>query len=334
MRKDPHIRYKVARTVEQLCGFLNIEVARVLQRMGRPPDFFETETRGVTATEYFEGWNAMLAEAGRDDAPLVLGQSYARGPFNSAFFAFTCSPTVAVGLERLALFKPLTGPLFLGLERTDDGGLCVVKTTNQPGLPLPASFAATELVFLIEAIRICTGQPVRAQAATLAAPVPRQDEIEAFIGCPISISQSTTITLSASVADQRLLSSNADQWAQLEPDFRRQIVLQREGQAVAARLRAALTEMLPAGEAHVTDAARRLRLSARSLQRHLKDEGTTFQAELNTTREALARQYLTSTELNVEEISFLLAYRDPNSFYRAFHSWTGQTPATLRAAPS
>ena len=331
MGKDQHIRYKVARTVEQLCGFLDISVARVLQRMGRPADFFEHEVRGVTPTEYFEGWNAMLAEADRADAPLLLGQAYARGPFNPAFFAFTCSPTVSVGLERLALFKPLTGPLHLGLRRRETGDLHITKGTNMPGLPLPATFAATELVFLIEATRICTGQPVTARAASLPAPVACQPEIEAFIGCPVTIGQAASLTVARAAADLRLLSSNADQWAQLEPGFRRQINLQRTGQAITARLRAVLAEMLPAGEAHVNDAARRLYLSARSLQRHLKDEGTTFQAELNATREALARQYLTSTELNVEEISYLLAYRDPNSFYRAFQVWTGQTPGTLRS---
>ncbi|MEL6564795.1 MAG: helix-turn-helix domain-containing protein [Pseudomonadota bacterium] len=331
MGKDPHIRYKVARTVEQLCGFLDIDVGAVLRRMGRPPDFFEHEVRGVTPSEYFEGWEAMMAEADRPDAPLMLGQAYARGPFNPAFFAFTCSPTVAVGLERLALFKPLTGPLHLGLSRTTDGGLHVVKRTNAAGLALPASFAATELVFLIEAIRICTGHPVQARAASLPNPVPCLAEIASFLGCPITIGTTAGITLPRADTERRLLSSNADQWAQLEPSFRRQINLQREGQAVTARLRAVLAEMLPAGEAHVTNAAARLHLSPRSLQRHLKDEGTTYQAELNAMREALARQYLTSTELNVEEISYLLAYRDPNSFYRAFQGWTGQTPGAVRS---
>ncbi len=334
MRQEQHIRYKVARTVEQLCGLLGIRVADVLRRMGRPPDFFENETRGVDPVTYFEGWDAMLEQSGRPDAPLLLGQAYARGPFNPAFFAFTCSPTVAVGLQRLAIFKPLTGPLRLMPERTGDGGLHITKSTNVPGLALPATFAATELVFLIEAIRICTGHDVRARAATLAAPVACQAEIEAFIGCPISVGLTTGLTLSNADADRRLLSSNADQWAQMEPGFRQQMQQQRAGQAVTLRLRDVLAAMLPAGEAHVNDAARRLHLSARSLQRHLRDEGTTYQAELNATREALARQYLTSSELNVEEISYLLAYRDPNSFYRAFQVWTGTTPGALRRTVS
>jgi len=34
------------------------------------------------------------------------------------------------------------------------------------------------------------------------------------------------------------------------------------------------------------------------------------------------------------EISFLLDYEDPNSSFRAFQSWTGETPEQVRAAGS
>ena len=50
------------------------------------------------------------------------------------------------------------------------------------------------------------------------------------------------------------------------------------------------------------------------------------------TREALARYYLASSSLSAAEISFLLGYDDPNSFYRAFHGWTGKTPDGVRSA--
>ncbi|MEO0401660.1 MAG: helix-turn-helix domain-containing protein [Pseudomonadota bacterium] len=328
---DPHqIRYKTARTTEQLCGLLRIDPAAVLRRMRFPADFFQNEGRGVTTADFFAGWDAIMAEANRPDTPLFLGQAYARGPFNPAFFAFTCSPTVVVGLERLALFKPLTGPHYLGLSRDEKRNLIINKSSNNPAHPLPASFAATELVFLIEAIRTCTGHSVTAQRATLPARLPCHSEVEAFIGCEITLDPHTTMQLSADDSDRVLLSADPDQWAQIEPNFRRQMQMQTAEQTMTTRLRNILPEMLPAGEASIDAAAARLRLSARSLQRRLKNEGTRFQQILDTTREDMARQYLAKTDLNIEEISYLLAYRDPNSFYRAFQGWTGQTPLSVR----
>ncbi|WP_299549577.1 AraC family transcriptional regulator [uncultured Tateyamaria sp.] len=324
--------YKIARTTEQLCGLLHVDPTAVMRRMRFPTDFLQNDGRGVTAADYFSGWNAILAEADRDDAPLFLGRAYARGPFNPAFFAFTCSPTVAVGLERLSLFKPLTGPLILSLNRLQDQTLEITKTSNQPTLPLPATFAATELAFLTEAIRACTGHHVTPRSARLPERIACHEALEEFLGTPIETGGANRITLSPEDADRKLLSADPAQWAQLEPNFKRQMQLQNSEQAIAARLRAALSEMLPAGEATIDAAARRMRLSTRSLQRLLRAEGTRFQQILDSTRANLAREYLTSTELNVAEISYLLAYRDPNSFYRAFNTWTGQTPQSVRAA--
>lgn len=78
--------------------------------------------------------------------------------------------------------------------------------------------------------------------------------------------------------------------------------------------------------------ARRLGLSKRTPQRRIEDEGTSFQQILKETREALARHYLEKTSLPVAEISFLLGFSEPNSFYRAFRAWTGTTPDQARRA--
>jgi len=53
---------------------------------------------------------------------------------------------------------------------------------------------------------------------------------------------------------------------------------------------------------------------------------------LNELREELAIHYLSSTQFSSAEISFLLGYEEPNSFFRAFRTWTGQTPEIVRAS--
>ncbi len=76
--------------------------------------------------------------------------------------------------------------------------------------------------------------------------------------------------------------------------------------------------------------ARRLGMSQRSLQRQLGTEGLTYKDLLQATRQSLAQHYLVKTDLPVAEISFLLGFEEPNSFFRAFRGWTGQTPDRLR----
>ena len=96
------------------------------------------------------------------------------------------------------------------------------------------------------------------------------------------------------------------------------------------RVRAALLEGLPSGLASIEAITRKLAMSRRTLQRRIEAEGTSFQAILRDTREALARHYLERTALPAAEISFLLGFDEPNSFYRAFRGWTGLTPDSVR----
>lgn len=100
----------------------------------------------------------------------------------------------------------------------------------------------------------------------------------------------------------------------------------------AERVQAALLEALRSGQASMQSIARKLALSKRTLQRRIEVEGTSYQVLLDETRTNLARHYLENTTLSVAEISFLLGFSEPNSFYRAFRVWTGTTPDHLRRA--
>ena len=95
-------------------------------------------------------------------------------------------------------------------------------------------------------------------------------------------------------------------------------------------MHAALLELLPSGSASIEAVSKRLGTSTRTLQRRLSREQSNFQAVLNKTREDLARYYLKTSDMSGAEISFLLGFEDPNSFFRAFHAWTGETPEKVR----
>ena len=91
-----------------------------------------------------------------------------------------------------------------------------------------------------------------------------------------------------------------------------------------------MVELLPRGTATIDDVAPALGVSKRTLQRKLKAEETNFQQQLNATREMLAKNYLLNTTMSTDDIAFLLAYQETNSFLRAFHAWTGESVQQYR----
>jgi AraC-like DNA-binding protein len=96
---------------------------------------------------------------------------------------------------------------------------------------------------------------------------------------------------------------------------------------VAAVVRARLPEPISAD-----DAAALLDTSARTLQRRLEADGTSFTAVVEATREALARELLGAGELTVAEVAYRVGFADAATFSRAFKRWTGTPPGRFRRA--
>ena len=88
---------------------------------------------------------------------------------------------------------------------------------------------------------------------------------------------------------------------------------------------------LPRGETRQDMIARELGMSGRTLSRRLKAEDTTFGDLLELVRREMSQRYLRDPQLSINEVTFLLGYSEPSTFFRAFKRWTGSTPRAWRA---
>jgi AraC-like DNA-binding protein len=76
--------------------------------------------------------------------------------------------------------------------------------------------------------------------------------------------------------------------------------------------------------------ANQLHMSESTLQRRLAKEGYKFQQLLDQVRNKLAHEYLTSTQLTINEIAALLGFSDAANFRRSFKRWSNKTPTIVR----
>ncbi|HET6984483.1 MAG TPA: helix-turn-helix domain-containing protein, partial [Myxococcaceae bacterium] len=93
-----------------------------------------------------------------------------------------------------------------------------------------------------------------------------------------------------------------------------------------------IAERLGAGEPSQGSIAKQMGMSERTLQRRLQTEGATFNELLEQARRTIACSYLADRKLAAYEVSFLLGYAEPSTFFRAFKRWTGKTPLEYRAS--
>jgi AraC-like DNA-binding protein len=309
---------------------LGVQPANVLRRAQLPEDLFARVNATVSAESYFRLWQAVADELADPDCGLRIGQLISAETFDPPIFAALCSPDLNTAAARLSRFKKLIGPLTLDVAVRSDR--TVLNLGCIGALRLPVALGTTEVVFLVHFARMATRSPVQPIEVTTPEPVRNPDAYAAFLGVAITAGPSYSVSFTEQEARLPFLTANAPIWDIFESQFRQRLAEIEATAQVAERVRAALLELLPSGRSSIQDVAQTLGVSSRSLQRSLGRESTSFQKVLNTTREDLARYYLRTSALPGAEISFLLGYDDPNSFFRAFHQWTGKTPETVRAA--
>jgi AraC-like DNA-binding protein len=99
---------------------------------------------------------------------------------------------------------------------------------------------------------------------------------------------------------------------------------------LADEVRSLLFEALNGGDMNLEAISQQLGTSPRTLQRKLKEEGTTHQDLLDEIRRDLSKRYLSEPQMAICEVAYLLGFSEPSAFHRAFRRWTGITPREYR----
>jgi AraC-like DNA-binding protein len=103
-----------------------------------------------------------------------------------------------------------------------------------------------------------------------------------------------------------------------------------QGETVRHTVRAVIWSLLGDGTPALERVADALGMPPRTLQRRLAAEGTSLHAEIEEIRKTMALAALRDRSTSIEDVSILLGYADPSTFFRSFKRWTGTTPRRFR----
>jgi len=149
---------------------------------------------------------------------------------------------------------------------------------------------------------------------------------QAALGCPVEFeAENVAIAFDEQAAAQPVLSGNPELAAEADKLAARYME-GVEPDTAAARVRALLLKAMSSGDVDQDGIARALNQSPSTLQRRLREEGTSYQRLLDATRRDLALDYLREGRHSLADITFLLGFTDQSNFTRAFRRWTGKTP--------
>ena len=314
-----------------------IAASPVLRRAQLPGDLFARQNVRLDSVNFFKLWTAIDAEAASIDGAvptaLQIAKVMSSDWFDPELFAALCSANLAGALDRIAKYVRLIAPMVINVERSPAHTTVTIDFMDCT-MPPPAVFLAFKLVFFVQLARLATRSQVQPLRVSLPSArdesVPAMSAYQHYFGIAVSEAPLAGLVFSNDDMERPFLTENHKLWLFFEPSLRQRLADLDKTASMAERVRATLLEAMPAGEVSMQSVSRKLAVSVRTLQRRLQDEGTSFQLTLDVLRQSLAQHYLRNTEMSSAEISFLLGFEDANSFARAFQSWTGKTPQTVR----
>lgn len=301
-----------------------------MRSAGLPIGLFREDKILLTTEEFFALYRG-LAEVSRDPAiGLRLGTEDRMERYDPIAIAAVSTRSLRDAIGRIGRYKQLTCPEKIELvERGNESAVhftWLLAHEDEPAMLVDICFA-----WILSIARRGTGHSIHPKRVEFQRPEANRAIYEKYFQCPIKFKAAKNVLVfNQADVDALFLTSNADLLAtvapQLEAELKQQLMENNFREQVKGTLKRLLAGERPAIE-HV---ARELRLSKRTLQRRLTDEGITFQQLMEEARRELARHYLLHSSLELNETAYLLGYEDANSFFRAFHEWEGTSPGQWR----
>jgi AraC-like DNA-binding protein len=281
-------------------------------------------------------WDEAARQSGDEAFGLHAAERLSIGAFGVFDYVLRTAPTLGAMLERLSRYNRLAHDAAVISVAPRGEVTRLEHALRGAGATQSRHAAEFTLAAIVVGGAQISGAPLRPLAVHFRHPVPATEYVTAEHARLFGVAPRFGMAVNALELDRATVSRPcpaADPvLSQVMERYAEALLAARPdpSESVASRVRRQIAADLSTGEASLASVAHKLRMSERSLQRRLADEGVTFDALLDDLRRELALRYLADPKLAIAEIAYLLGYSDPSPFHRAVKRWTGTTPRALR----
>lgn len=328
-------RFNIPDVFWQALKTIGLEPSAVLRQARLPVTLNLHERRDrrqVSTLEFFRLWEAVGTLNPDPAAGILLVTQLDSATLPPASFAAFIARDFRDGLHRLARFKQLCTPERVRV--TEEGNTCTVTIdwlrTQEPA---PALLIDAAFATFVELGRRGSRVHIIPRGVELARPENGHKALADFFGCPVRFgAERNALVFDVADLNRPFPGHNPELLEILNPVLIAALAEATAPPTISHQVKGALKRILASGRPEMAEVAREIGMSERTLQRRITEEGTSFRQLMLETRQEVVRHLLTEPSIEIEEIAGLLGYEDANSFYRAFRTWEGTTPARWRAS--
>lgn len=330
----PSVTGQVVRAIRRSAVEREWKLDAWLQDAGIPAEAGTNPRERVARSAFARLWRRIERESGDAAIAFEVGSSTPFGTYDVIDSLIQTAETVHGALDALTrAYRLIHDPTVVTLERDATRGIWRYEVTNDLD---GYSRYAVDLVF-----STVVGH-LRAAAEVDLSPVQinllsdrraSRARYEAFFRGPVGLGcQHAELQFSAETLDRPLPRANPMVHRVLQGHVALLLGALPSFDRLDHRAREAVRMSLASGRApQLDEVAAQLAMSARTLQRRLKAERTSFGAIADDARRESALRLLGDAHRSISEVAFQLGFSDVSAFHRAFRRWTGLTPGEHRA---
>ena len=329
-RQECSVRVGPLVNIPTLLLELDCEPSSIFEKNEFELNEFETTEHRVPYVKASRLLADCVAETGCEYFGLRLGQMAGPSYLGIAGFLARTASSVGQALEKLVE----------NLSLHDEGGHSALHIENDfcqlsfhihtPGVSATAQIYDMSTVIMCEIMRALCGKDWNASQVLLARKKPTDlSPYTRYFRTDIRFdSEGSGILFPGH--NLQLKPPMADELLHHHLELEASALHKMQNKEILETLPTVLQNCLLRGGCSVRDIADAFGIHERTLHRRLKASGTSFRHELDRARECLSTQLLKSSGLPICDIATSLAYADSSGFIRAFHRWTGSSPAVWR----
>ncbi len=310
-----------------------VDPMALLEEAGIDASHVINADRRIDVEHMQELWRLATAATGDEAFGLHAAEQLQPATLQGLGLGFLASDTIYDALQRLVRFsRILSSGLSLELQQRGEY-VDLVYTYDVADLPPDHVWQAFDFAMglVLVMCRLTLGEYVSPIGIEAERPRPQKPEVfESMLGSRVSFEcERNCLTFVRADIVDRLVTAN-DELARINDEQVETYLASFLPVSTAREVVGKIVERLPDGPPSQKQIAEALHVSNRTLQRKLKDEGTSFIDLLQDTRLQLAQKYLAQPQRSVVEVAYLLGFSEPSTFSRAFKRWTGQAPVDYR----
>lgn len=314
----------VYKAAQRIAAGLGLEVSAIDDRAERvPSDSLRAAWQAITTATSEDPWYVARSAMSSD----------IEGGITAVMYACGTKATLGDGLETLTrYYRLINDAVEIRLSHEGDTGMITRADRGES----TSSFAEAQfaLGFVLLCCRRMASRRVTPREVWFRHVDPKiaADAGAAIFDCPVRMGRSidalvfddktlATPLRRAEEALSRVLDQAVTAALAILPEVRDEPIVDAVRRDLALHL---------AHDSSLDALASRLAMHKRTLQRRLKEAGTSHKDVLDDLRRSIAERHVRAGELSLTEVAFLLGFSEPAVFTRAFKGWYGVAPSKMR----